>query len=640
MAQVDPVSGVRIVGEQIAYADGSEAELIEIIEKAEDRSTGSDELAAHIHDWPTRYHLSRQRANLLRPLNLESGMRVLDVGAGTGVLSRAAGETGATVVGLEGSLERARVAAARCEGLDNVDIVCGRPSDLTEEDGFDIVLVVGVLEYAGAENADAFLADLRRLTRPGGSLVVAIENQFGLKYLLGYLEDHHAEPWIGIEGYPGPAGARTYSREHLSNLLDQWGFPLQRWLFPFPDYKLPSVVLAEAAYEVDDVETFVDQLVGHPVRDFSSPPMRLVDDRRAHREFLRAGLGRDVANSFLVVASEDAADPIRLVDDGVLAWHYGGERRRLWLRERRITTRNGERTVSSRRSGPVDERRELGWLNQEEPTERRFARGMNLEQLSLDACAHHDVDRLREILRRWSDHLAALESALDPELRDSHPFLDTDADRVLPPEYLDVELSNFVDTPDGLVYVDSEWRVPGGVDADLARARALWYFAERLVTSGAEHPWPAVATVRELAESLADLIGFGLSDDVVERLQMAEAELQRRVLGGETDAIVEHGRYVARRSRSDRDLQTSLPFTRLRREVARLDATRERLESQLESERSNVRRLEADLEELRQCARRLGDERDMWMRRWNALESRLPVRAYRALQRFLGRGPR
>ena len=84
----DPDSGVRLLGEALPYADGAEARLLDVVRAASDRRAGSDELFRSVEDWPTRYHLSRLRANLLRPLVVGEGLRVLDVGAGTGALSR------------------------------------------------------------------------------------------------------------------------------------------------------------------------------------------------------------------------------------------------------------------------------------------------------------------------------------------------------------------------------------------------------------------------------------------------------------------------------------------------------------------------------------------------------------------------
>ncbi|HSH42405.1 MAG TPA: hypothetical protein VK973_09825, partial [Arenicellales bacterium] len=57
-----------------SYSDGSDVELYlkNVLETAEDLGSCSVELEAAIHDWPTEYHLSSQRANLVRGLSLPS----------------------------------------------------------------------------------------------------------------------------------------------------------------------------------------------------------------------------------------------------------------------------------------------------------------------------------------------------------------------------------------------------------------------------------------------------------------------------------------------------------------------------------------------------------------------------------------
>ena len=65
-----------------SYSDGDEIEarIFEIVSNASDRSSISQELESKAFDWASRYHLSRARANLLRPLHelLKDG--VLELG--------------------------------------------------------------------------------------------------------------------------------------------------------------------------------------------------------------------------------------------------------------------------------------------------------------------------------------------------------------------------------------------------------------------------------------------------------------------------------------------------------------------------------------------------------------------------------
>src|SRR5210317_759869 len=75
----------------IPYSDGDDVErrLKKIIQGAADVSVTSVELIGHCTDWPTRYHLSSQRANLLRPFEEQLvGKQILEIGAGCGAITR------------------------------------------------------------------------------------------------------------------------------------------------------------------------------------------------------------------------------------------------------------------------------------------------------------------------------------------------------------------------------------------------------------------------------------------------------------------------------------------------------------------------------------------------------------------------
>ena len=111
---LDSVTGVwsQTEYQSIDYSDGEEVEqrLQHIIDTASDISSLSPELRQHCTDWPTIYHLSGLRANILRPFEISEEHDVLEIGAGCGALSRYLGECGASVLALEGSLRRACIA--------------------------------------------------------------------------------------------------------------------------------------------------------------------------------------------------------------------------------------------------------------------------------------------------------------------------------------------------------------------------------------------------------------------------------------------------------------------------------------------------------------------------------------------------
>ena len=174
-----PIAG----GAAFGYTDGDAVELslLGIIQSASDLRTVSSELRTRISDWPSRYHLSPARGNLLRPLASLFEGRTLEIGAGCGAITRFIAECGGTVHALEGSWQRARIAAARCRDLLNVEVFVDAFDRFPVQGCYDVVTLIGVLEYArkyfpaaGADPVDALLRHARSFLRPGGVLIVSI----------------------------------------------------------------------------------------------------------------------------------------------------------------------------------------------------------------------------------------------------------------------------------------------------------------------------------------------------------------------------------------------------------------------------------------------------------------------------------
>src|SRR5438445_5978 len=209
--------GCHVLGDSAAaFRDGSEAQVAALVQQATDLSSMSDQLFGAAATWPQLYHLASSRANILRALHLPRSATVLEVGAGCGAITRYLGEACAMVDALEPSLDRARVARLRSADLSTVEVFVGGIAQLPTGPAYDVVVVVGVLEYLGSGTADAepyleSLARLRSVLRDGGTMIIAIENRLGVKYLAGAPEDHSGRVYDSIEGYMRGAGkTRTF----------------------------------------------------------------------------------------------------------------------------------------------------------------------------------------------------------------------------------------------------------------------------------------------------------------------------------------------------------------------------------------------------------------------------------------------
>jgi SAM-dependent methyltransferase len=293
------------------YSDGAkdESHLLDIVRTAKNLSTTSWELNDTAKTWVDRYHFSVHRGAIVRCLSFASSQRVLELGAGCGAITRALGERFHHVDAIEGSPRRARICAMRCEGLQNVQVFAADIDKISPAPEYDLVFLIGVLEWSqgfltGAHPFHRCLQIASKALKDDGVLVIAIENQLGLKYFLGSGEDHCGVPMEGLHGYPSVAKAKTFSRLGLSGLLKDAGFPVSRFLYPFPDYKLAKVVLTDEAVALNS-ESIAYWISRYDFEDYQKPASYIYGNQSLiANEVARAGLLAELSNSFLVIAGK------------------------------------------------------------------------------------------------------------------------------------------------------------------------------------------------------------------------------------------------------------------------------------------------------------------------------------------------
>lgn len=320
----------------IAYSDGDEVEdrIAEAIDRATDITVLSAELRQHCIDWPSLYHLSGTRANILRPFDASLKGDILEIGSGCGAITRYLGESGANVLALAGSPRRATITRSRTRDLENVTVLAEKLDQFQSDYRFDVITLIGVLEYANlftaSENpALAMLRHVRSLLKPEGKLIIAIENQLGLKYFAGAPEDHLGQPMYGIEGRYAADQPQTFGRAVLAGLLEKAGFAVAEFLAPFPDYKLPVSILTTEGLSSQrfDGAALAWQSVR---RDPQLPSSTNFSLELTWPEIFKNGLALDMANSFLIVASTLQQ---QIVKSGILGYHYSTDRAPQYCKE-------------------------------------------------------------------------------------------------------------------------------------------------------------------------------------------------------------------------------------------------------------------------------------------------------------------
>ena len=476
-----------------AYRDGAEEILLELVTQAQDVSSDSDELIRRAETWAQRYHLDPARANVLRALDLPADARVLEIGAGCGAITRYVGEQCALVDALEPVPARAAVAARRTADLPGVQVLVGELDDVPLEPTYDVVLVVGVLEYVGGGTDRMrpyreFLDGIAARLTDGGTLVLTIENQLGVKYLAGAPEDHTAKVWDSIEGYPGGGRARTFSRRQLETLIRGSGLdPITR--VAFPDYKITRTVLGDVP---DPYRSLLHRIPLFPSPDWVKARPRIGSEAAVWKQVVDAGLDRDFGNSFVVVATKDRVPDHVLWPAERLGVYFSTNRRREL--EVRTDVLLGADGVEFHRTHRAAERDTDAHADTAElrvtPSVTGYAGGTDLT----DIVAREGVAAFGRYADRW---LALLDDVLahDPGAAVdalTHNIVIDDDDNLQP---IDVEFTGVVMTRDQLV------------------RRAIFIFAGRIVEIAPPERFAPALTTREVMIELGLLVGLDADGD-------------------------------------------------------------------------------------------------------------------------------
>jgi SAM-dependent methyltransferase len=409
------------------------------------------------------------RFDLARVLPQASGV-VLDLGCGFGTSTVALARSARHVLAVDPAPARLRLTSARlrAEGLRNATVTHADALRLPVGDGLcDLVAMVGVLEWTSLGSTDplatqrAVLREVARVLRPGGALLLGIENRFGAQYFGGMAEEHVGLPFVSLlprrlgDAYARLAGhgrvsTYTHSRRMLIRLLRDADLQA-RLAVALPSYGQPQFVFDEEDF--GPAWAFYLRHTYH----YSSPARRVVGAVAARSP--RAGLV--VAPSFFAVARKAAAPeavPTLVTgtadcrgDIKTIDWSRRELRRRPRLAADDVTTEplvagwNGRRWLGAPIRESERRQREIYLLQRVLPLLSRRPRSI-------------DGDARARSLRQAE---AALER-LGAEAAELAALDGTDAEVVL--EHGDFVTGNLIVAEDGsVVALDAadEWAIPG-----------------------------------------------------------------------------------------------------------------------------------------------------------------------------------
>ena len=161
----------------------------------------------------------RNKANPL------SGINILDIGCGGGLLSEPMSRLGANITGIDASIKNIRIAKlhANKNGL-KIDYICSSPEKLKITKKFDVILNMEIVEHV--EDISFFLKSCSKLLKKNGLMFVATINKTLKSYVFAIVGAEYVLRWL-------PIGTHEWEKfvkpEELKKILTKNNLSLKRF---------------------------------------------------------------------------------------------------------------------------------------------------------------------------------------------------------------------------------------------------------------------------------------------------------------------------------------------------------------------------------------------------------------------------
>ena len=147
--------------------------------------------------------ISYIKDNIIKTFNIQkkdkilSGIKILDIGCGGGLLCEPMSRLGAEVFGMDASEKNIEVAKIHAKKNNlNIKYFCSSPEKFKSDLKFDVILNMEIIEHV--EDVDLFLKSCSKFLRKNGIMFVATLNKTLKSYLFAIIGAEYILKWLPI----------------------------------------------------------------------------------------------------------------------------------------------------------------------------------------------------------------------------------------------------------------------------------------------------------------------------------------------------------------------------------------------------------------------------------------------------------
>ena len=180
--------------------------------------------------------ISYLKDNIIKTFNIQkkdkilSGVKILDIGCGGGLLCEPMSRLGAEVFGMDASKKNIEVAKIHAKKSNlNIKYFCSSPEKFKSDLKFDVILNMEIIEHV--EDVDFFLKSCSKFLKKNGVMFVATLNKTLKSYLFAIIGAEYILKWLPIgthdwEKFVKPEELITITNKYDLTLNDLKGVKL------------------------------------------------------------------------------------------------------------------------------------------------------------------------------------------------------------------------------------------------------------------------------------------------------------------------------------------------------------------------------------------------------------------------------
>ncbi len=146
--------------------------------------------------------------------------------------------------------------------------------------------------FPGNAPYERFFDEIKKHLKPGGHLILAVDNRFGLTYFAGSKERLTGKYFEGLEGYGHSEGVQTFSRETILEMAREAGFAVAKTYFPYPNFRYMTALYTEKHLPA------LGELSKN-LCNFEEERAVLFDETAVFDELIKEGKFQEFSNSYL-----------------------------------------------------------------------------------------------------------------------------------------------------------------------------------------------------------------------------------------------------------------------------------------------------------------------------------------------------